>query len=158
MTLSPSVFTSVMVHCHHFVLLISLFVSDFVYYEANSSKLSTVCLKSCTMTQFTLPEIWKRAVVLLSIHTEAPIRRFHNVLRSIRGYWKEFENSSMISIEIKKVQRQNKKPHSDRSDEKITPEILEEIQTMIENDTSNSIWSIARDMGVSEFLIRYVSQ
>ena len=45
------------------------------------------------------------------------------------------------------------KPHSDRSGEKRT-EFVGKFLAMFDNDPSKSIRSIARDMGVSEFLIR----
>ena len=48
------------------------------------------------------------------------------------------------------------KPHSDQSDKKRTPKFFGEIKTMINNDPSLSINSIARDIGMSEFLIRQV--
>ena len=49
-----------------------------------------------------------------------------------------------------------RKPHSDRSDKKRTPEFVAEIQAMIVNNPSKSISSITRDMGVYEFLIRQI--
>ena len=48
------------------------------------------------------------------------------------------------------------KPHSSLSDKKTTSEFVVDIQAMIDNDPSKSIRFIARDMGVSEFLIRQV--
>lgn len=48
------------------------------------------------------------------------------------------------------------KTHSDCSDTKRTPEHIDEIQARIDNDPFKSIRSIARDIGVSEFLIRRV--
>ena len=49
-----------------------------------------------------------------------------------------------------------RKPHSDCSDEKRTPKFVGEIQVTIDNDSCKSISSIARDMGVFEFLTRQV--
>ena len=46
--------------------------------------------------------------------------------------------------------------HSDRSNEKGISEFVAEIQTMIVNDSNKPFSSIARDMRVSEFLIRNV--
>ena len=47
-------------------------------------------------------------------------------------------------------------PLSDRFDKKRSPEFVGEIQAIMENDPSMSIRSIARDMEVSEFLIRQI--
>ena len=46
--------------------------------------------------------------------------------------------------------------HPDISEKKITPKFVANNQAMIENDPSKSISSIAKDMGVSEFLIEQV--
>ena len=48
------------------------------------------------------------------------------------------------------------KPHSFRSNKKRIPEFVGEIQSMIDNDLSKPIISIARYLGVSEFLINRV--
>ena len=50
--------------------------------------------------------------------------------------------------------RQLGETHSARSDKKITPEFVGEINTMIDNDPSKSMRAIARDAGMSQFLIR----
>ena len=49
-----------------------------------------------------------------------------------------------------------RKPHSGRTDKKRTPEFVEEILAMIDNDLSQSVRFIARDVVVWEFLIRQV--
>ena len=51
-----------------------------------------------------------------------------------------------------------RKSHSDSSDEKRSPKLVDEIQAMIDNNPSKLIRPIARDMEVSEFLIRQVVQ
>ena len=51
-----------------------------------------------------------------------------------------------------------RKSHSDCSEKKITPKCVGEIQAVIDNDSSKLIMSTVRDMGVSEFLIRQVSE
>ena len=48
------------------------------------------------------------------------------------------------------------KPHSDCSDNKRTLKFLGEIQAMIDNNPSKSIRSTARNIRVSEFLIRQI--
>ena len=48
------------------------------------------------------------------------------------------------------------KTHYDHSDKKRTAEFLGQIQNMTNNDSNKSTRSIARNMGVSMFLIRQV--
>ena len=48
----------------------------------------------------------------------------------------------------------DKKRYSDRSDKNRTLKFLHEVQTMINNDPCKSIRSTAKDIDVSEFLIR----
>ena len=121
----------------------------------NLRQLSTVCEESCTMTQFTPPEIWKRHAVLLGIHAGSTNMKISECLginrRTVQRIRKELEesNGDYEGTAARKLP-------SNRSDKKRTPEFVGEIQTMIGNDPSKSIRSIARDMGVSEFLIRQV--
>lgn len=49
-----------------------------------------------------------------------------------------------------------RKTRSDSSNKKRTPEFVGEIQTMVDNDRSKSVWSIANNLGKSEFLINQV--
>ena len=48
------------------------------------------------------------------------------------------------------------KPHSDHSDKKRTPKFVGEIQAIIDNDPSESIKSVAKNMEMSKFLIRHI--
>ena len=75
---------------------------------------------------------------------KAPIRRFLSVWFSVLGKYRRFKGTAA------------QKPHYDRSHRKRTPEFLNEIQIMIDIDPYESIRSIARDMRVSEFLIRLI--
>ena len=61
----------------------------------------------------------------------------------------------MSPIVITKIQAV-RKPQSDRSDKKKTHESLADIEDIIDNDSRKSTRSIARDMGMSEFLIELV--
>ena len=82
-----------------------------------------------------------------------PIQRFHCVLVSICGGCSRFKKSWMNPVVILKVRQL-------RNLTLIvlikTPKFVNQIQIMINNNLSKSIRSIARDVGMSEFLIRQV--
>ena len=81
---------------------------------------------------------------------EVPIRKCLSVWVSVCGQCKGLKKRSYGDYEGIAAW----KPHSDHFDKKRTPEFVCEILTMIDSDPGNSIRSLARDMGVSEFLIR----
>ena len=85
---------------------------------------------------------------MLGNNTEAPMQRLHSVRMSISGQCRWLKNNSMSPMVITKVRQ----PHC--SDIKRSPEILGDIQAIIDNDPSKSIRPIARGMAVPEFLIR----
>ena len=84
---------------------------------------------------------------------EAPIRKFQNVSMPIWRHFRRFElNESSGDYEG----TASWKLRSDRSDKKRTPEFVEDINAINDNDTFKSTRFITRDMEVSEFLIRLV--
>lgn len=105
------------------------------------------------MTQFVPPQIWTRHGVLLGIRAGSSNKNISECLgvnlRTVQRIRKDFDESNG-DYEGAAA----RKTHSARSDKKRTPEFVGEIQAMIDNDPSKSMRSIARDTGVSEFLIR----
>ena len=77
--------------------------------------------------------------ILLGIHARSPRVFVYHYEDSIEDY------EGMTAQKL-----------SDHSDKKRTQEFLPGIQAMIENNPSKSIGSIARNMGMSEFLIRQI--
>ena len=71
-----------------------------------------------------------------------------DIAENLKRVWKK----SIDDYQITAAQ----KPHSANSIKKRAPEFVGDIQTMIDNDPSKSIRSIAKDMGWYEFLIRQV--
>ena len=105
------------------------------------------------MTQFVPPQIWTRLAVLPGIHAVSPNKNISECfgvnLRAVQRIRKEFGESNgdyegTVAREA----------HFARSDKKRTPEFVGEIKIIIDNDPSKSRRAIAKDTGVSEFLIR----
>ena len=104
----------------------------------------TLSEESSTMRQFAPPKHCKWHAVLLGIHAESPNRKIPEFL----GVILKTVLNPMVIIKVQQL----------RSLTLIilirTPEFVGEFQTIIDNDFSKSISSIARDIGVSEFHIR----
>ena len=100
----------------------ALFVSGFVLCAATKSQLDPVCEENHTMTPFPPPEIWKRHVVLFSIHVgtaNTKISQCFDVnLRTVQRILKELDQSSGDY-----KNRAARKP-DDRFDKKRTPEVF----------------------------------
>ena len=89
------------------------------------------------MTQFPPPEIWKRHIILLDIQARSANTKI----------------SDCLAVNLRTVLT-NGNYEDMTADKKRTAEFVAEIQAMIVNDPSKSIRSIARDMEVSELLLR----
>ena len=131
-----------------------MFVSG-LFTVQQTSHFATIYEESSNMMQFTPTELWKRHAVLLGIYARSSNTKISECLginlRTVQRIRKEFDESNG-DYEGTAA----RKPHSDRSDKKRTPEFVAAIQAIIDKNPSQSIRSIARNMGVSEFLIRQV--
>ena len=115
---------------------------------------SGFCEESSTMIPFSSPEIYKYCTARRSHrkHQYKDFRIFRCQSKdSAKDLKKELDGSNG-DYEGTAAQ----KPHSDHSDKKRTSKFVGDIQAMIDNNPNGSVRSIARDMGVSEFLIRQV--
>ena len=90
----------------------------------------------------------------LAFVQESPIRTFQSVWVSIWGQGRQFGKSLNGESNCDYEGTAAWKTHSAHSDKKKTLEFVGEIKTMIDNDPWRSARAIARDTGVSEFLIR----
>ena len=131
--------------CCYFKL--SMFAPGFTDCTTNQSQFGYVCKESSNITQFT-----HRKSDIYAGDSNMKISQCLGVnLRTVQKIWKELEESNDDYEDIA-----GWKLHTDSSDKKRIPEFVCKIQAMTDNDPSKTIRYIARDMRVSEFLIRLV--
>ena len=107
------------------------------------------------MGDFEPPNLWKRHGVLLAMRagrTNKEISEFLNIsIRMVQNVRKELEDSG-FDYEA----TAERKSHDRRSDAVRTPEFVEEVQELINNDPGKSMRAIAREKGIDEKVVRQV--
>ena len=117
--------------------------------------MGTFCEEHSAMTQFILPEIWKRYAVVLSIHAGSSNTKISQYLavnqRTVQKIQKDLDESNSDYEGTAAW-----KPYTDSSDQMRIPGFVSEIQTGIDKYPSKWIRLITRYIDVSEFDIRLV--
>ncbi|KAG0728693.1 hypothetical protein GWK47_031947 [Chionoecetes opilio] len=105
------------------------------------------------MESFTFPHLWKRHTVLMLISAGHSSSKISELLKVTEQFVRT-DRRELISSDYDYEGVAERKHHSRRSDTIRNAELVTKLQTMIDEDPSQSMRSIARELHVSEGTVR----